>query len=270
MDKLTYLLTAEPGGICVFDREPTNSQHSHRYWEICLVLNGTGEYIEGGEVYDLRTGSLFASPPDVVHEIRSPVTRDLELFFVSFTIHGSPGGMDDDDATIGAFLRGREVLIQEVVGLEAYVGIINGATNAAIANQLARLFALEAMDRLRLAAKSDQSQITVSPDVRRALELIRMRCEGPMTVGDVASPLSLSARTIHRKFLNQVGHSVAKEIRQQKMRRAAHLLLMGYSVQEVANRVGIGDSSQFSAAFLAEIGSRPKRFQQTYLPGKLG
>ena len=265
------MLTAEPGGICVFDREPTNSQHSHRYWEICLVLSGLGEYIESGEVYALRAGALFASPPDVVHEIRSPVTRDLELFFVSFTVLGSPGGMDDDDdAIIDAFMRDREVLIQDTKTLHPYVDLINGATNTTIANQLARLFAIEAMDRLRLANKSNQSQIAVTPDVRRALELIRARCESPMTVGDVATMLSLSPRTIHRKFLNQVGHSVAKEIRQRKMRRAAHLLLMGYSVQEVANRVGIDDSSQFSAAFLAEIGSRPKRFQQTYLPGNLG
>lgn len=270
MDTSTYLLTVEPGGLCVFDREPTNSQHSHRYWEICIVLSGTGEYLEGGQIYQLQTGSLFASPPDVVHEIRSPRTRDLSLFFVSFTVLGSPGGVgDEDDAIIGAFLRGHRVAIGDVTALDPYVQLIRNASTEGIANRLARLFALDAMDRLRIGPKSDAGQTSVTPEVRRALAYIDSQCDRPLTIGDVADHVSLSSRTIHRRFHAQVGHSVAKEIRRRKMRRAAHLLLMGYSVQEVAISVGIEDPSQFSAAFMAEIGTRPKRFQQTYLPGNM-
>ncbi len=270
MDTATYLLTVEPGGMCVFDREPTNSQHSHRYWEICIVLSGTGEYLEGGQIYPLKAGSLFASPPDVVHEIRSPKTRDLALFFVAFTVLGSPGGVgDEDDAIIGAFVRGHQVAIADVTSLDPYVQLIRQSPTDGIANRLARLLTLEAMDRLRTGPKSDAGQTSVTPEIQRAIAFIDAQCDRALTIGDVADHLSLSSRTMHRRFQSQVGHSVAKEIRRRKMRRAAHLLLMGYSVQEVANSVGIEDPSQFSAAFLAEIGSRPKRFQQTYLPGTM-
>jgi len=134
---------------------------------------------------------------------------------------------------------------------------------------LARLFALDAMDILRIGPKSSGNQISVTPEVQRALAFIDACCDHPLAVGEVAGHVSLSCRSIHRRFMNQVGHSVAKEIRQRKMRRAAHRLLMGYSVHEVAQSVGIEDDSQFSTAFLAEIGTRPKRFQQTYLPGSL-
>ncbi|MBS1703807.1 MAG: helix-turn-helix transcriptional regulator [Armatimonadetes bacterium] len=270
MDTPTYLLTVEPGGICIFDREPTNSQHSHPYWEICLVLRGTGEYIESGATYPVGPGVLFASPPNVVHEIRSPKTRDLELFFVSFTTKGSPGGMgDEDDLVVEAFLRGHEVLLPDMASLRPFVDLILGTASQGMQNKLARLFALEAMDRLRTGPKSTTERVAVSPEIRRALEFIDSQCDRSLTIGEVADHVSLSARSIHRRFVTQLGHSVAKEIRRRKMRRAAHLLLMGYSVQEVAHTVGIEDPSQFSAAFLAEIGSRPKKFQQTYLPGNL-
>ena len=269
MDTPTYLLTVEPGGICIFDREPTNSQHSHRYWEICIVLNGQGEYLEGGQIFELRPGSLFASPPHVVHEIRSPVTRDLELFFVSFTVLASPGGVgDEEESIIGAFLDRHHVAIADVTALQPYVDLILGATTSAVANRLVRLFTLDAMDRLRIGPKLSGNQVVTS-EVQRALSYIHARSDRSLTVSDVADHVSLSPKSIHRRFMNQVGHSVAKEIRRQKMRTAAHLLLMGYSVHEVAQRVGIEDDSQFSAAFLSELGSRPKRFQQTYLPGNM-
>ncbi|HLO97179.1 MAG TPA: AraC family transcriptional regulator [Fimbriimonas sp.] len=270
MDTTTYLLTVEPGGICVFDREPTNSQHSHPYWEICIVLSGTGEYLEGGEIHNLSPGSLFASPPNVTHEIRSHKTRDLELFFVSFTVLGSPGGVgDDDDAITDAFLDGYHTVIADGSALNPYVDLIRKAATPMRANELARLFALDAMDLLRIGAKSSNNQESLTLEVQRALAFIDACCIRPLTAAEVAEYVSLSPKSIHRRFMNQLGHSVAKEIRQRRMRRAAHHLLMGYSVHEVAQSVGIEDDSQFSSAFLAEIGSRPKKFQQTYLPGNL-
>jgi len=269
MDK-TYLLTVEPGLNCIFDREPTNSQHRHAYWEVCLVFRGSGEYIEEGHVTELVPGDLFVSPPDRWHEIRSLQTRDLELFFVSFTIRASTGAVpDESDDIIDAFSRSHSSVIHEAVGLLPYIDLINGARSLAIRDQLARLFTLEAMEYLSRVPRRSPVQKALTPEVQRALRFIDDHCTSPLTVPDVAHHVNLAPRTLLRKFLQQVGHSVSKEIRQRKMRKAAHRLLMGYSVSEVGESIGIVDSSQFSAAFLAEIGVRPKVFQQTYLPGNM-
>ena len=267
----SHLLTVEPGGVCVFDREPSNSMHSHRYWEICVVRRGTGEYIERGVIYPLQAGSLFASPPDVLHEIRSPITRDLELFFVSFTIRSSPTSVSSEsDAIVEAFLENHHIALTDMHSMLPFGELISNAVTPNIANDLARIFTLEAMNRLGMSSAVSKSENLSSHDVERAMRFLSSQCNRPLTVQEVADHVAMSPRTLHRKFVTHFGHGVAKEIRQQKMRRAAHHLLMGYSVTEVAQSVGIVDASQFSAAFLAEIGSRPKAFQQTYLPGNFG
>lgn len=268
MDSPTFVLTVEPGGNCVFDLEPTNSQHRHPYWEICLVLKGTGEYIETGTSHPLRPNMLFVSPPNVWHEIRSLETRDLELFFVSLSIRSSPGSFGSEvDSSIAAFLNGYHTLREDVSDLLPFVSLINQTANVSIRDGLANLFTMEAMSRLTLTPQTKTGTAIPSLEVQRALRYIDSACTRPLSVREVADHVNLAPRTLLRRFLQQVGHGVAKEIRQKKMRRAAHQLLMGYSVQEVARSVGIEDPSQFSAAFVAEIGLRPKYFQQTYLPG---
>ncbi len=270
MANTSYLLTVEPGGVCIFDREPSNSMHSHRYWEICVVRNGMGEYIERGATYPLKAGSLFASPPDVLHEIRSPVTRDLELFFVSFTIRSSPtSSSTESDSIVEAFVENHHVALTDMRSMLPFGELMGNAATPNIANDLARIFTLEAMDRLATSSALAKPDDEVSHEIQRAIRFLTSQCNRTLTVQEVADHVAMSPRTLHRKFVNHFGHGVAKEIRQQKMRRAAHHLLMGYSVNEVAHGVGIEDASQFSAAFLAEIGSRPKAFQQTYLPGCL-
>jgi AraC-like DNA-binding protein len=270
MDSNTFVLNVEPGGKCVFDLEPTNSQHRHPYWEICLVLKGTGEYIESGTSYPLRPFLLFVSPPDVWHEIRSLETRDLELFFVSLSIRSAPGSFGSEvDSSIEAFLDGYHTLREDISDLLPYVDLINQASAVSTRDALAKLFVIEAMTRLTVKPQTKTGTPMPSLEVQRALRFIDSACTRPISVTEVAEHVNLAPRTLLRRFLQQVGHGVAKEIRQKKMRRAAHHLLMGYSVQEVARSVGIEDPSQFSAAFLAEIGQRPKHFQQTYLPGSL-
>lgn len=271
MDKPTFLLTIEPGGICIFNQEPTNSQHRHPYWEICIVLRGTGEYIQDGMIYPLSAGCLFASPPDVLHEIRSLETRDLEIFFVSFTCRPSTGvAPEEADGVVDAFVRDHHVICSEAEPLHHYAELIGRGSTAMIRDQLARIFTFEAMNVLAASPHRITIQNIHSPEVHRALRYIDSQCLRKLTVSEVASHVNLAPRSLLRRFQIQVGHSISKEIRQKKMRKAAHQLLMGHSVQEVAQIVGIDDPSQLSALFLAEIGLRPKAFQQTYLPGSLG
>jgi AraC-like DNA-binding protein/mannose-6-phosphate isomerase-like protein (cupin superfamily) len=75
-------IESSDGTRCAFDRIPTNRPHLHRdFYELCYVLSGSGTYLHGLDRFDLRPGCLFVADPDVVHEISSWETRDLELVF---------------------------------------------------------------------------------------------------------------------------------------------------------------------------------------------
>ncbi|MEI7575855.1 MAG: AraC family transcriptional regulator [Armatimonadota bacterium] len=263
----TFSLSIEIGGIVNFDIEPTNSSHQHPYWEICLVRSGTGEYVDGGEVFPLSTGSLFASAADHPHEIRSFQTRDLSLFFVSFTQRNSATSTpSDEDRLLGAFFSGHQTLRQDCNDLLALAEITYQASSSTVRQALAKAFTLAAMSRLTFFG-SEMPTSEPSLDVARAVRFIEANCTQRVTVDDVAHHLGTASRTLQRRFCNEIGHGVAKEIRIRKMRRAAHLLLMGYPLQEVGESVGVPDPGQFSTAFLVEFGKRPKQFQIENLRG---
>jgi AraC-like DNA-binding protein len=261
---MAFHLVVEPGGFCKFNIQPTNSLHSHKTWEICLVTAGQGEYFEGGQVFTLRAGCLFSSPPEIPHEIRSLETRDLELFFVSFYVQRVTGPNEtDSDRVVGSFVEGRKVWIEDAQHLLSYGELIAQASPAFLRDELARLFCLQAMETL--SSQTPRDFLVDGGEVRRALLYIRSNCLRKLSVDEIADHVHLTTKTLQRRFVTQVGSSVGATIRRQRMEIAMHQLLMGFSVQEVAESCGVGDPSQFSAMFLKEMGVRPKSFQQRYL-----
>jgi len=74
----------------------SNSLHRHSFFEICYVLEGSGEYTDDGVDYPLQAGTLFCSKPGVWHQIRSE--QGLALFFVAFEV--------DESQTSEAYTRG--------------------------------------------------------------------------------------------------------------------------------------------------------------------
>jgi AraC family transcriptional regulator, arabinose operon regulatory protein len=263
-DSLSYSLSIEPGGFCRFDLQPSNSQHAHPYWEICVVTEGQGEYVESGKVTMLHTGTVFSSPPNVVHEIRSFQTRDLELFFVSLSIQSVPTTHPtEEDQIISAFLSSRLISGNGGSHLIPYGNLISDSSGS-IRAQLAKLLTLQAMSYM--TARPSTADVLIAPELQRANRFIEANCFRRLEVEEVAKHVYLAPRTLQRRYVAKFGYGVAKGIRQAKMRQAAHRLLMGYAVAEVAESFGILDSSQFSNMFLSEMGMRPKEFQKTYFP----
>lgn len=266
----TYLLQIEPGGFCEFSVQPTNSMHQHPHWEICFVTAGSGEYLENGQTFPLSEGSIFSSPPQVLHEIRSLQTRDLVLFFVSISFKKAQSRVRfGTDLMIDQFLRSRMIVGEASPAIGSMIELYQSGLNSVVEELVIQSFALQAMSDLtaepHAAEQSGFDTTQVSLIVKRAQGYIRDHVQQIIQVEDVADFVGASSKTLQRHFQAQLGRSVAKEIRSVKYRHCAHQLLMGYSVQQVAETCGILDPSQFSNAFKREIGESPKRFQQKYL-----
>lgn len=268
---MTYLMQIEPGGFCEFSVQPTNSMHHHPHWEICFVTRGKGEYLEGGEVYRLERGSVFSSPPHLPHEIRSLETRDLEVYFVSFSLKPAPAKYGaETDLVIDRFLGSRSVVGVGSEAIWSMVELFRSGVHEVVFQFVVQSFAFQAMNDLTrdVNSESDTTRsnlIHPSLFVKRALGFIREHAQQLIQVEDVAAFVGTSSKTLQRHFQAQLGRSVGKEIRSVKYRNCAHQLLMGYSVQQVAEYSGVHDPSQFSNAFKREIGESPKQFQQKYL-----
>lgn len=260
----------ETGGFVRFDVQLTNSPHKHDYFEICLALDGTGEYWHGGKSFQIRPGTIFLAEPGVVHEIASFKTKDLYLYFVTMTLSRLDGPLRSDlDPVLKSFDAGRNVVAHDHPTLAHYVPLVDGAEGPrALAGRAAlKLFAMEMIHALCLRPVGS-GEPGIDDDMASALEFIDRHGDRSITVEQVAGEIGISSRTLRRRFAAS-GTSVVEEINHRRMRRAAHRLLMGFSVQEVADFVGINSAAQFTRSFQRAFGVGPKRFQTTYIPGSL-
>jgi AraC-like DNA-binding protein/mannose-6-phosphate isomerase-like protein (cupin superfamily) len=262
-----YRLEIELGGHVRFDRQLSNSRHRHDYFELCLVVEGSGAYEHRDQSLPLFPGSVFLAEPGALHEISSYRSKDLHLYFVSLAIHEvGTGDVSKDDRTVASFLEGHRIHCAGRLELIGYVPLIDAATP--FQGALLKLFTLEMLVAL--------SAVPVTPvigldlgDVERAMDFVDRNVQRRIKVKEIADHLGVSERTLRRRFHEATGMSLLEEITNRRMRRAAHRLLMGFNAQEVALDVGMTDAAQFSRSFSKVFGISPKRFQSNYLPGTL-
>lgn len=267
-----YRLDVETGGFVSFDLQLTNSPHKHDYFEICLVTGGKGLYIHGRTQFSLEKGTVFLAEPGVVHEITSFESKDLQLYFITLTFKKlTERGTTQEGEILEAFKKARVVAAKGHESLSHYLPLVYGSEQ--IANFAAKtnlhLFALELMNTLATEPVVNHEEQS-SDEVAKAIAFIDSRLGQRVTVEEVANALGVSPRTLRRKFNEAHKTTLVDEINHRRMRQAAHRLLMGFGVTEVANHLGIADPAQFSRAFKRAFGQSPKEFQQTYRPGSLG
>ena len=79
------------------------------------------------------------------------------------------------------------------------------------------------------------------------------------TVLEIADFCKVSEATLKRIFNKYSGTSIHKYFLKLKMKTAAELLASGFSVTEIAEKLGFGSQAYFSAAFKRETGISPSK-----------
>jgi TolB-like protein/AraC-like DNA-binding protein len=102
-------------------------------------------------------------------------------------------------------------------------------------------------------------QVKDSPLVRKVLEEVEANLRNEQFgVEKLADNLGMSRSQLHRKLKQVTGKSANQYIREYRLNRAMELLQTGeMSVAEVANAVGFGSPSYFSACFAEHFGYPP-------------
>lgn len=266
-----YRLEVETHGTVRFDVQPTNGRHRHDFTEVCLVLRGSGRYVHGDGEYPLQRGDVFSADPGVIHEISSHATRDLELWFLTLSVHRLDGHVSTvEDAVVERYLERHRTHAPGRVDLARYLPLIDEGAEGlerAAAAAAARYLALGMLQALAGVPPAPRASETVDP-VDLALAYIEARLDQPLGVDEIAAAVGLSSRALRRRFVARLGVGPAEEANHRRMRRAAHLLLMGFSAAETGRQVGIDSPAQFTRAFRRAMGVAPKTFQSGYSPGR--
>ena len=106
-------------------------------------------------------------------------------------------------------------------------------------------------------------------DVSAALAFVRANVARPLGVEDVLDHLSISRRSLERRFRATVGRSVATEIRRAHVERAKHLLVnTTLSVDEVAAASGFTSATLLGVVFRKAVGESPTAFRRRAANGR--
>jgi len=98
--------------------------------------------------------------------------------------------------------------------------------------------------------------------VSDAIRWMNQRISRPLTVAEAARALGVSRNTLHRRFLNALGHGMKREHRRQQILRARELLRRtDEPLSTVATSCGFNDGAHFSRVFRSESGTTPNEYR---------
>jgi len=101
--------------------------------------------------------------------------------------------------------------------------------------------------------------------VASALKFIRQHACAGVDVGDVLRAVPMSRTRLEEKFKALLGHSPHRQIVQQRIARAKHLLAESkIAISEVAEQAGFDNASYLSVAFRRETGLSPFAYRAKY------
>ena len=136
------------------------------------------------------------------------------------------------------------------------------------------------LDTLMQGKKPEQAEVLIPPErvilrgstdflkyedpyVAEAMRYIHNNASKYIDVSDVMSVVPISRRSLERRFTEQVGRSIYKEITRCHIERAKHLLLNSdQSILQIAKESGFNSNVRFEAAFTNSVGVKASTFRK--------
>jgi AraC-like DNA-binding protein len=213
-------------------------------YTITRVETGRSSFFTRGKVWSSAAGSLrIQAPGDVVRDLArdgvatyqilafSPRTVEDANRKVSVHSHLAPG-----DERGAAFHRLHDAI---------QAGADRLALEVAVAEAVAAF------------ATIPEVKCEYLRPVRRAIELLRERLEGDITLDALADHADTDKFHLCRAFRTQVGLPPHAYLTRLRIMRAKELLMAGVRPSDIAPRVGLCDQSQLNRHFRRIVGTTP-------------
>jgi transcriptional regulator GlxA family with amidase domain len=118
----------------------------------------------------------------------------------------------------------------------------------------------ERAPRICPGSSNASEEVSTSPVVLRAQEIIELRLGEPLRVAELASLLNVSHNHLTRLFQVHLGTTVAGYIRGRRVERARDLLTHStVPIKAIAAQVGLPDLHQFNKTIRAGTGMSPRK-----------
>ena len=254
--------------------------HYHDFYELVIVLDGSGKHITRGKSYDICRGDVFVIKPFVQHTYEC--TNNLVIENVLFI----PEKLDISGSDIreipGYFaLFAAEPMLREQhdfksrlnLNFEQLTQII--ATIEKLHSELenrkqgfryaAKAFFMELVLLLsRFYSETTQKDSVRLLKISSMIDFIETNFHKRITLAQIAAKGNMSSRTADREFKQALKMSPIDYLLHTRISNAKiYLKSQNMTISEVAFQCGFNDSNYFSKKFKKTTGYTPGKFKKT-------
>jgi AraC family transcriptional regulator len=231
--------------------------HEHQYATLGVTLEGQVDtLLPGARRYESPANSVITKPAGEVHA-NTILEREARLIIVQADVAGLADG-------IRSYARVLEELRH---GPDAQAGSLAWAISRELAapDDVTPL-AVDGLSRelIAVVARIDEpGEGTPPPWLRRALDLIRDRLAGAITLRELAREAGVHPIHFARTFRSHVRRPLGSFIRCLRVARAAEkLIASGASIADIALETGFADQSHLTRVFKHHLGVTPGRYRR--------
>ncbi|MFC5404781.1 helix-turn-helix domain-containing protein [Cohnella soli] len=236
--------------------------HWHEFYEIELIVSGTGKQILNGVSYSLSPGSLYLLTPADLHEVVPDEGQTIHLYNIKFSDNFLGEGLREALFRCGGALQiAADDCPYEIVEREMSRLLREHAGNLPM-KELAVRTTLERLiiDFLRLAAEVSPApeQPAAGQDLMRALVYIHHHFREQILIEDVAKQSRLSAGYFGEHFREAVGQSFKAYVQQLRLNFSLSLLTgSNIPITDICYASGFNSFPHFLRTFKTKFGQSP-------------
>ncbi len=218
-------------------------------YTITRVEAGRSSFLTRGKVWSSAPGSLrIQEPGDVVRDL----SRDGRAMYqiVAFP------------ASIVEGLTGKATIYSHLAAGDARGAAFHRLHDAVRAGAGSLMLEVAIVEALSALAAIRVAKCEHTRSVRRAIEHLRERLDGEVTLDALADHAGTDKFHLCRAFRAQVGLPPHAYLTRLRVMRAKELLAAGVKPSEIAPRVGLYDQSQLNRHFRRLVGTTPGAYAE--------
>lgn len=230
---------------------PSSDLHSHEFFEIEIILSGTGTHIMNSKAYSLQRGMIWLSTPADFHEIIvDDIAERWTIIFDETMI--SPEQMQ----TVFNLNNTCKVVSEEVLRR------LDTVTQVIYEEHLCDGNLHPLMEYLLNAVVPTVNEQTVTDPIHQAILYTETFFRTNPSITSVANQVGLSPNYFSNLFKQKTGETYVSYLNRRKVTCAMMLLESGLSVSSACFESGFGSLSGFLQGFKKVTGMSPNDYQK--------
>ena len=232
----------------------------HDFWESVFVLNGSIRVTAGTDIFVLEKGQGVVHPPMEFHALRSLEPGTVYCVFSfdgTMPFEGHIVGQADVDVISEIHRLGRQAFdFYNNTGIWANEIKSGGQaiyTVKKLEGVLAEMYFSGSEEKVRLKTDKNYSVI---------VNALRKNIHRKLTLEELADICKMSPSNVKKVFGKYSGTGVMNYFNLMKVNKAKNLLREGFSVGEIAEKLGFADANYFSTVFKRIAGISPQEYKK--------